>query len=469
MSNIDNFLNKAIKTLLVTLISVMLTIGFLFITPVSVHAYSLSDLVSMGFDMSAPTGGSATSGSLTFSSGGQFSFTHSNMTPSSISFDLGIASIDSNRRIDVTCNTGFSNYTSVSSSNTSDFTVYNNRAIRSTIGGEAYTHCEFTFPDDVNLSTTQINFRLTDTSYSTAKSGSCVLYVTNISVNGVSSDIADKGQKEFDIPPGYAYYILTNGGSAVLTTKFSVYNNFFTGTWTGANQRIGISETRVPSSGYTFGSNTGSLIPWSKLSTADSNIIGQTYYAQFIYTDCPDNGNYLVIYNPVYAYDDDVTSNENSTIHVVISNFVGANRFALRSSLTWNGNVDSVSPDDYSDFESTGTGDLVVGDDTSLVWYPATSEGVDSSNGSTAPAPSSPYNDINSVADNNTFLGNLVERIIGFLEAPVSHIKSLFNAGVAFFAQLALLWSWLPPEVVTIISSALIVLLVIGVIKFLWK
>lgn len=279
----------------------------------------------------------------------------------------------------------------------------------------------------------------------------------------------DVGYKTVVCEPGYAVYILTNGGSAELTTTFSTYNNIFTGGWgRSTTQRIGISETRVPSSGYVFGANTGTLIPWTKLTTADTNKLGQTKVGHFIYNNCPDNGSYLVIYNPAYGYDDDITSNINNSIYIEVTNFVGANKFALKSQLALNGEVESSSPNNYTEFYTTGTGDDIVGDGNTLTWYPATSEDTDTTESITV-FPDTPYNDTSSVPDNGTKIGQLVERIVDLLSAPIEHIQRLYNSAISFFTALSNLWIWLPPEVVAIISAALIVLVVIGAIKFLWK
>lgn len=449
MSTFDRFLNHVIKVLLVCITCIMLIIGLLFVTPpvyaldttlpIPIVTDDLNDIKNNGIPFNIYKNQPVYLGSL----GGEYTCCY--VQPSTITgavADFYVFS-DSSTISDL-CNAYYGGY----SWSKGSFTL---NPITESDGIYYGKYGVSGMPD----SDIPIFGSLEDA----------------LSAVGGSGGAIDVGPKEFDIPAGYAYYILTNGGSATLTTKFTVYNNIFTGSWSESNQRIGISETRVPSSGYTFGSNTGTLIPWHKLSTADSNILGQTRYAQYIYTNCPDNGNYLVIYNPVYAYDDDVTSNVNGTIHVEISNFVGANRFALRSSLGFNGSVDSVSPDDYTDFESTGTGDLVVGNDSSLTWYDATrsSEDIDSSTGSSAPAPIAPYNDTSSVPDNNTFLGNLVERIVSFLEAPIQHIKSLQDAAANFMGWLANLWKWLPETVVVVIVDALIVLIVIGVVKFLWK
>lgn len=276
-------------------------------------------------------------------------------------------------------------------------------------------------------------------------------------------------QKTIYLEPGYAIYILTNGGTMELTTQFSVYSNIFNGGWgNSVTQRIGTSSTRVPPSGYVFGAETGSIIPWTKLTTADSNFLGQTKYAHYLMTDLPSDGTYTVIYNPVYSYDDGVTSNVNSTITIEVSNFVGANIFALKSRLAMNGVVESTSPDDYQTYKTTGTGDYVIGDGDTLYWYDV-DNGEQSEDGSPTNFEEAPYNDTSSIPDNGTTIGSLLEKIIAFFQAPVEHIKNLYNAGINFFNYLSMLWAWIPAEITGVLISAVIVLLVIGVIKFLWK
>lgn len=294
--------------------------------------------------------------------------------------------------------------------------------------------------------------------------------ISNFSISGEGSGIVDVGSKTLTCEPGYAVYILTNGGSIELTHTFSVYSNLFNGGWGKYNtQRIGISESRVPSSGYVFGANTGSVIPWTKLSTADSNALGQTKVGHFLYSNCPDDGRYVVVYNPVWAFDDDVTSNVNNTITIEVSNFCGANKFALRNTLGNNGVVEGSSPDDYENFKSTGGGDMIQGDGDSLVWYDASRDGSTSDMGTPQNFPDSPYNDTSSTPPNSSSIGSMLEQIIELLKAPIQHIQRLYNSAVGFFNYLVSLWGWLPPELVAIITSALAVLVVVGVVKFLWK
>lgn len=272
------------------------------------------------------------------------------------------------------------------------------------------------------------------------------------------------------IQPGYVAYIETNGGTLDLRAQFSVKSNIVRPFWRDG-VRIKFGGEYTPESGMIFDSSFGNSIDWLK-SAQGQNFLGFTNYGgkQFE-AGLPNDGSCVVIYNPAFMPIDNSVGSDSGTIGPVLtaefSNVVSVQKYPLRDNMI----IDGIN----SGFKSDSTDDY----NTSYVYIPNTSESsikvsdndyviVDRANNTTSPAITIPALPDNSV-DSGNFLENAVRSIQNLLSAPIEHIQNLYNAGVSFFQYLSSFWSWIPVEITSIIVSAVIVLIVIGVIKVLWK
>lgn len=276
MSNIDKFLNNAIKTLLVTLICVMLTIGVVFFTP-PVFADS-SDVFEIQYITPTP--------SISYTSLQPFSwakyynnyFSAYRLEPVAdypfYMFRVGsylYVATSSNFDIDTTSST---NLCQVCYNNGSSFFVR---------GSDLVKHPNYDLYV-FNYDNNTINYveAYCPTYTTTAEGYSAIEAVFNYETPSYDRTISIKA--------GYAAYAVCNGGYVELNTTFPHLSKLISsGNLWDSNQRIGYSQTFTPSSGYVFNSNSGSLIPWSKLSTS-TNSFGQTKQATYLLTDLPSDG-----------------------------------------------------------------------------------------------------------------------------------------------------------------------------------
>lgn len=272
------------------------------------------------------------------------------------------------------------------------------------------------------------------------------------------------------IQPGYVAYIETDGGTLDLRAQFSVKSNIVRPFWRDG-VRIKFGGEYTPESGMIFDSSFGNSIDWLK-SAQGQDLFGATNLGgkQFN-AGLPDDGSCVVIYNPAFMPIANTLLSSSSTIGPTLtaefSNVVSVQKYALRDNMVFDGDntgFKSESTDDYNTpyvyIPNSSETSIKVSDDDYII--------VDRANNTTTPAITIPALPDNSV-DSGNFLENAVRSIQNLLSAPIEHIQNLYNAGVSFFQYLSSFWSWIPVEITSIIVSALIVLIVIGVIKVLWK
>lgn len=270
------------------------------------------------------------------------------------------------------------------------------------------------------------------------------------------------GSATVSVEAGCVAYILVDGGTATLTTTFPELSKLSRPLWTSGSTYS--FENDLPSSGKVFSSTSGTLIDWLIPASAKTDLLGRSYQGGRPLSDLP-SGQYLVVYNPVYrGYDDKGVGIMSPTIYVSLSNYGAVRQFRLTASYN-GGLIESTSDDGYSSwFDSIGEEELDANGNPIYVEHLA--------NGTTQTAISIPAGGGNIVingdnADNS--IGGLLDRLLSLLTAPIKYIERLYNSAIQFFDYLSSLWGWLPVEVTSIIGAALAVLVVIGVVKFLWK
>lgn len=268
------------------------------------------------------------------------------------------------------------------------------------------------------------------------------------------------------IEPGYILFAVTEGGTLDLETTMPVNNSLsIVGVPWDSTSRIAFGVDR-PTSGTQYNTdNFGSRIDWKKAPNGNSNFIGLQKEAVAHYEDLPSDGSFVAIMNPAYYGDSVVNPSVNGYIRAKFSNGGAYVKYSMKTNLTLGlgGIMEPVITSDngWSDgaIAIPTTNGAILDND---YIYENTSK----------PAVSFDDGGQNSLEDSNDDvqgIGGLLNRIIKFLSSPIEHIQNLFNAGSTFFGFLSSLWSWIPPEISSVLVSAVIVLLVIGVIKVLWK
>lgn len=278
----------------------------------------------------------------------------------------------------------------------------------------------------------------------------------------IENNQAWSGPATVSVEAGCVAYILVDGGTANLTTTFPELSKLSRPLWVSGSTYS--FEDTLPSSDKVFSSTTGTLIDWLIPASAKKDLLGRSYVGGRPLSDLP-NAQYLVIYNPVYrGYDDKGVGIMSPTIYVSLSNYGAVRQYRLTASYN-GGIIESTSEDGYTSwFDSIGEEELDANGNPVYIEH--------KTDGTTSAAINIPAGGGNIIIDTenaDNSIGGLLQRLVNLLSAPIRYIEKLFNAGVGFFTMLASLWSWLPEEVSTIIASALVVLIVIGVVKFLWK
>lgn len=268
------------------------------------------------------------------------------------------------------------------------------------------------------------------------------------------------------IEPGYILFAVTEGGSVDLTCTMPVNNSLnVVGIPWDSTSRIAFGVDR-PTDGTTYTvDNFGSRINWGKMSGAPTNFLGLTKYAFAHYDDLPSNGSFVAIMNPAYYGDSVVDPSINSPIYATFSAGGAYVKYSMNTQLTL-GVGGIMNPVITSD---TGWTDYAIAipetngavTTTDYVW--------NSTSASAVEFPDGGQNDLSQSNNDVQGIGGLIGRIINLLSAPITHIQNLFNSGSTFMVWLSSLWGWMPEPVTAVLTSALIVLIVVGVIKFLWK
>lgn len=453
----NNFLNKSIYILLAVLLCIAIFIGSFFFNPFSFADDSLVSVLpvySGSIDNTALISNGVLVGSYITN---RYYLSNNSSDPTYIFYSLADNKVVvfSASNCSIYYNTSSSNYTSVSLSDRS--TTYNGY--------------KYSFAPLSNLPISSWDSLLLN-QFSDIQTG-----IDSIlsSVSSVSYD------RTITIKPGYVAYVETDGGTLDLTATFPILSNFSRPLWND-HVRIAFGGYYAPSSGTIFNDSFGSSIDWLKPASAPTNILGKTYIGGRSFdAGLPSDGSSVVIYNPAYMGFNNVDpSNHNGqtgpTLTAHFSNVVFVQQFPLRTSSTFDSSagwvLDAGSPDNYDDsfiYSPSDSDASTIVSDTDYYYYDRS----DDTTSSAISLPNGGYNtDVDNTAtveDGNRTIRGLLNTIIEFLSAPIAHIQNLFNSGSSFMTWLSQLFTWLPEPVSAVITSALIVLIVIGVIKFLWK
>lgn len=181
-----------------------------------------------------------------------------------------------------------------------------------------------------------------------------------------------------------------------------------------------------------------------------TNLFNQTnsFVANFIYNTSL--GRYLVIINPFVPEDHD-TDNYNSPLSVYVGQCSGYKFFQLKTDVSqfgaFGGESDGTTGTGVYD-PNSGTWS-VTNDQTGDVWAP--SQGGGNSN--------------NVVSTVSGWLEQISHQISDFFSGAIGAVTNLVSAGSDFIHSLSGLYAWLPGPVYSVLVSALILVITVGVIK----
>lgn len=440
MKNFDCFLNKAIKTLLVINICIMLTILSFFFSP-SVFALdlpSLNDSVVPSFD--------------TKELSINYNYIVSNGQPFYDNRFYLVGPYSDNVYYDgsvylFTINNGYVYFASPAQLSLIFYYTF----------GSNFT--SYTTPAQVTDYDSDLGLYITRHTVSAGSPNHLPNYSSLDEAKLALSDYLNNSSSLPDynglrIPTGHYARIefQNNNGSLTLNTTMTIASNTFGTPWPNSSQQwlsTGISSAESI--------NNSSMVDivWSK--AGKTSIFGTTYNAS---ASLSGNNQYLWIYNPIQMNPIFITDGTYYPPNDVITITDLVNVKAVR---LYSVTASIFGPASTSDSEY---GDSYITSDGAIGWVNQNGDPYTPSNG----GGNSQSTDSDSVIQQfRSILSDLVGRIESLLVAPVEYIQRIINAGSTFFAWLSGLWSWLPPAVSGILTSVLYIMAVVGALKLLWR
>lgn len=281
------------------------------------------------------------------------------------------------------------------------------------------------------------------------------------------------------LPPTLSSVTLQNGYLAVIDLEssgssyafsFSSFSdklsNFISGDFPYANQRYWFTDT-LPSEDTVVPASGALLVDWEPADP--KTVLGQSHYMQASLSGTS-TGRYLCLYNPpVHLVSFGSGHSQTQVVNEPVTFAVpqGLTVYIMDSS----GSLSLVSGS--AGLVGTLTGDVGVGTATASggaieFTDPQTDEPFVQNPGGSTDTTSISNQSVNSfLSQIQETLDNFVDSFLSLLSAPISHIQQLISAGSDFFQVLVGLFSWLPSDISTLLLSAFVVVVVIGVIKLL--
>lgn len=264
---------------------------------------------------------------------------------------------------------------------------------------------------------------------------------------------------EYTLPPGNVAYIPipTGQSSAITYTLTTTYYMAFGNNDTSRINQVVTVMSALPSSTNNLAPSSPK-IPWTN--NGNVNLLGVS--ANKIYQgSIPTNygGHYLVVVNPMTMSSqpgliggDTYT---NGSINISVSAVSGSPHiYPMSESLTITPGDGIGSESTYGDTGYTYEIDPETGE---IIW-------TDPDGGSGAPVAggNNPMPSPNTIFD---WLRNISQQFSDFLRGPVQAVQVVVSAIRDFMGSFTQLYQWLPSPVYSLITSALMIALTIGVIK----
>lgn len=273
----------------------------------------------------------------------------------------------------------------------------------------------------------------------------------------------------YSIPAGYvAYFEIPSNETirASVTTTSGV--PLTPAQWASTNVLYGYSSS-LPSGAFTLPITGSTSFSWN---TGKTNLFGKSQHWSWLGT-INTSSKYYFISNPTYSNVVGTNSNGSSMIvdnpsatngyvDVYLSSVIDVKLFPLKSTITYDPSIGAYGGiDDGASGESYSVGY----DDTTGQWVTTDPSGNPVGVGG---VPIGGDNSIDSIPTSDTivdWLENIARTIGAFFRGAVGAVTTLVSAGSDFIHSLVGLYSWLPSSVYAVLSSALVLVIVIGVIK----
>ena len=245
------------------------------------------------------------------------------------------------------------------------------------------------------------------------------------------------------VPAGNCVYIDVTGVSTVRASLSMTSEVAHPQSWV-SNQYYGFASSYPSSiSGNPSGS---SPIPWSGY--GDKTLLNR--YKTFSWSlTSVGNSDYLFICNP-YATIDEYDQSFNPTIYITVQEAVGYKFYQLTGGIGADGTIGQQSDGTTASgtYDSDTESWTTTNDETGLPWTPQEGGG-------------------NIITQNsiNSWLQQISTQIGNFFSGAIGAVTTLVSAGSDFIHSLSSLYSWLPSPVYAVLTSALILVITIGVIK----
>lgn len=254
-------------------------------------------------------------------------------------------------------------------------------------------------------------------------------------------------------PGNVAYIDITNTNATItLTQHTSVAYWQLTST-----QYIGASNS-LPSSGFTVPIAGTGMIDW--VGVGRKTVQGQyndwTSVNQISGSASDHQHVYAIVVNPLQnnvttGSGLDVSSVANGIINISVDPAWSVKIYQLENQFSLGIDSNTQSGDTGTGTYDSNTGQWTYTNDQ-------TGESFDQQFGGMT----TPDSQFDSIHD---FLENIANTISGFFSGAINAVSTLVGAGSSFFGVLGGLYSWLPPAVYSVLVSALIIVITIGVIK----
>ena len=289
---------------------------------------------------------------------------------------------------------------------------------------------------------------------------------------GFSTDVTERFL--YSMPSGYLLKLSSTASFSVDRRFYSVMNSTYNYLHLKNNSAgsDGVTDFRengafhgvVSSSSLVNGATLGSIftgsgneVPWQP---TNANILGRATDYSYLGTQSwsvPVGSSFVIWYPYYYGLTDPDINEPDISLNLLISHSQPLSVEVIKIQ------ADSTVYDNSVIVTSSLTGDSTTGSqaETGDDQITITTTNTPTGGGNAGDAP---------LSDNTSVLGvlsRLTNLITGLFHDAIDAIQSLVNTGSSFMQVVAGMFSWLPPELLGVLSSALIVIVVIGVVKLL--
>lgn len=275
-----------------------------------------------------------------------------------------------------------------------------------------------------------------------------------ISQGGGSGGDSSSGKPlNYTLPAGNIAYLEIDGSlfnGVNLATIMPELSGLSSGDpWSLSSQFYAMTDDMLTNGASVYDLN-GTRIVWNKSTNASTNLFGQTDHAEWESQGPYPNKTYFVICNPFYFFDNE----NNSSITIVANGIKNVYVQPLKTVVQQNGNeISYITTVDGGTYEGEVTDNLGP-----IEW-------TDPNGGSTAPGTSTSNTPVTGINQFQQWLQGILQQIISVFEPAHDAITTLASAVQNFSGWLKALYIWLPSPVLNLLTSAISLAIIIGVIK----